>query len=141
MSADRDGLLVDTGAVNSLTGDEFAFRVAKRAKSHGHGSQFSALDRNFEIEGVGKGANVCEQRALLPIALEDGSTGTFTSPMIRNSEVPGLLGLNPVIKARVLLDLVNLKFITVGEGGFDLKLSAGSTVRPCLLYTSDAADE
>ena len=87
LSADRDGLLVDTGAVNSLTGDEFAFRVAKRAKSHGHGSQFSALDRNFEIEGVGKGANVCEQRALLPIALEDGSTGTFMTWSSQGSEV------------------------------------------------------
>jgi hypothetical protein len=125
----RDGLLVDTGAVNSLTGDEFIDRIAAAAKSHGQGVQINTLEHPFPIEGVGTGASQVTKRATVPLALGDGSTGNYTAAMVEHSQLPGLLGLEPMIKSRVLLDSCNMRFITVGAGGFKLELSPGSTVR------------
>ena len=45
-----EALLIDTGAVQNLSGDHSVNRMAATAKEHGHGTQFSALPRVMIID-------------------------------------------------------------------------------------------
>ena len=120
--------MIDTGAFFSLAGDEWVERSGLIAKEYGQGIMMEQLDRKFSIEGVGKSANEVTHRATVPIALATGNTGTFTTNVVRQSPLPGLLGLEPMIKQHTLLDLHTGRMICVGEGGYKLDLSPGSTV-------------
>ena len=128
LSDSREGLVVDTGAVTSLTGDQWVQRSKQLASNNGHGTEIRELKRSFSIEGVGNGANQVSKQAVVPIALANGTVGTFTASMVENSHIPALLGLEPLIKQKTLLDLHNGKLILLGQGGYELKLSPGSTV-------------
>ena len=104
------------------------FRMAELAKKHNHGASFEKLDSPLAIDGVGKESSGCTQRGTVPIVLSDGIPAVYKAPMIDNSSVPALLGLNTMTKHRVLLDLAHNQYIMVGQGGFELKLSPGSKV-------------
>ena len=126
--AKGEAMLVDCGAVGDLSGDKQIFRMAELARQHGHGTAYTPLRSIMNVDGVGKGSTECKQSAVVPVVTADGRLSTYTAPMITDSEIPSLLGLNTMTKQRVLLDLVHDKYIMVGAGGFELKLSPGSTV-------------
>lgn len=125
---DREGVVLDTGAVFSLSGDQWVNRSKEIGEKFGHGSSVTQLDRPFGIEGVGQGSNKVQQSAVIPIALQHGIIGTFTTNVVNQSPIPALCGLNPMISQRTILDLVNGKMILLGEGGYNLNLSPGSVV-------------
>ena len=125
---DREGVVLDTGAVFSLSGDQWVNRSKEIGEKFGHGSSVKQLDRPFGIEGVGQGTNNVQQSAVIPIALQHGIVGTFTTNVVAQSPIPALCGLNPMISQRTILDLVNGKMILLGEGGYNLNLSPGSVV-------------
>lgn len=125
---DREGLVIDTGAVTSITGDEWVGRSKLIGEKNGHGTSITDLERPFGIEGVGKGSNDVRQRAVVPIALQHGIVGTFQANVVANSPIPALCGLNPLIAQKTLLDLYTGRMILLGAGGYDLKLSPGSVV-------------
>ena len=64
--------------------------------------------------------------------MSNGETGSYNADVVRDSPLPGLLGLEPMIKERTLLDLHSGMMMFVGEGGYDLKLSPGSSVHKML---------
>ena len=128
LTLDREGLVVDTAAVTSLTGDHWVGRTKKLAERHGHGTSVTPLKHPFGIEGVGQGSNQVTKEAVVPIALATGTVGEYSARVVESSHIPALLGLEPLIKQRTLLDLHNGKMILLGEGGYTLKLSPGSAV-------------
>ena len=124
-----EALLVDTGAVGDLTGEIQFIRMAALAKKNGHGASFTPLRNRMSIEGVGGGGpSVCTQTGTVSIVLSNGQLSSYTAPIIPESQVPSLLGLTTMTRQRVVLDLVHDKWITLGPGGMEMKLSPGSQV-------------
>jgi hypothetical protein len=62
------------------------------------------------------------------IGLEHQENGTYSAPELPESRIPGLLGRRSMKTHRVVLDCFNDKFITIGPGGYQMKLSPGSKV-------------
>eukprot|EP00959_Pyramimonas_sp_CCMP1952_P218000 4559244-Pyramimonas_sp.AAC.1 len=83
---DREGLLIDPGAHDNLTGDAWVHRVQDILKKHGLTIETDQMDRSLTVEGVGAGAQECRVKAFVPMILENGDTGTHQSPMIPNSD-------------------------------------------------------
>ena len=128
LGAGREGTVVDTGAVTSISGDKWIQRSQVLGEAYGHGTQLKTLAKPFGIEGVGKGSNQVTSEAIVPIALKTGKLGSYSARVVHDSELPALLGLEPMIKQRTLLDLHNGKMIMLGAGGYSLRLAPGSTV-------------
>ena len=63
--------------------------------------------------GVGNGNQTCTHSYTLPIAMSRGNdttvTGNFTTPVVADSELPGLLGFKTMRNIRAVLDMVTLK--------------------------------
>ena len=71
----RMGLLIDTGAWDNISGDQWARQVAQQAVNNKHLPSQERMNTPLEIQGVGSGSQTCEWRATLPITLprQDGS--------------------------------------------------------------------
>ena len=123
-----EALLVDVGAWDNLVGDSWVERASEQAKAAGQGCTWQKLKKMLSVEGVGQKANEASDEIVLPICLEDASTGTFQSAVIQQSELPALLGLKSLSKLKSLIDTHNKQLIFVGPGGYSLKLSPGSKV-------------
>ena len=102
----RVGLLVDPGSYGNLVGEQWleqaTVRTSRPAALHGR-------PQPLQVGGVGHGAQICAQDCKLPIAMrrDDGSiaTGSFTSPVVRGSACPALLGLRTLAQNGALLDM------------------------------------
>ena len=124
-----EALLVDTGAVGNLSGDLQFYRMAALAKTNGQGATYTPLKHTLSIDGVGSGKpSTCTQTGIVHIALAGGQLASYTAPIIPQSQVPSLLGLTTMTELRVVLDLVHDKWIALGPGGMEMKLSPGSKV-------------
>ena len=123
-----EALLVDVGAWDNLVGDVWVERAGSQAKAAGQGCTWQKLKKMLSVEGVGQKANEASDEIIMPICLEDASTGTFQSAVIQQSELPALLGLKSLSKLKSLIDTHNKQLIFVGPGGYTLKLSPGSKV-------------
>ena len=121
-----EGLLVDVGAIGNLCGSGFISRICKRAGKYGQSCAFQKLKQPLSVEGVGKQSDRTEEECIAPICLPDGRTGTFTTPVIQDSELPALLGLNTLSQERALIDCFNRQIVFVGPGGYRLQASPGS---------------
>ena len=121
-----ESLLIDTGAIKPLAGDQWVKRASAAAEVAGRGTSFVPLDRPLSVEGVGQGSNNCTERAVVPIAMEDGVTGTYSPAVVPQSEIPALVGFDTLERRRVLLDCFNGKYYEIGAGGYDIQLSPGS---------------
>ena len=64
----------------------------------------------------------------MPVALQTGAIGSYVAKVVSNSELPGLLGLISLERNSALIDIGHRRLIYPGPGGFDLKLSPGSTM-------------
>ena len=102
--------------------------MAALAKAHGFGTVFDKLAKPQSVDGIGNGSSGCSSTVTVPIATADHRRTDYTATVIDNSPVPSLLGLDSMTRQRVLLDLINDKYVMIGPGGFELKLSPGSTV-------------
>ena len=104
----REAVLIDPGAVSNLAGDAWVKRVDTLAKSHGLCLQLVPLDQNVLIEGVGKGTQTCLQRCMIPVQTSAASTfNVFEAPVVPQSTIPGLLGLEELKARNCLLDCKN----------------------------------
>jgi hypothetical protein len=130
LTGNREGLLVDCGAVGNLTGDRWVQRVEQIAAGHQQKVQRSNMKKSITVDGVGKGAEQCVVEATVPIALSNGTRGTFQAPVISNSDIPALLGLRTLEGQRTLIDSYHHKLMMIGAGGYEIKLSPGSVVLP-----------
>ena len=84
----------------------------------------------LNVMGVGNGAQTCEYDACVPLALErtDGTfvKADYTAPIVENSELPMLMGLDTLREQRAILDLHSLQLHFCGPGDTKLDLPPGS---------------
>jgi hypothetical protein len=128
LSGNRDGLLIDCGAIDNLTGDAWIRRVEAAARAHGRGSEWKPLAEERSCQGVGTGSQSATQTAKVPLMMPGGLEGTFETMVLNESDLPALLGYKSLNKMRALIDTDSNKLILVGPGGYELKLSPGSKV-------------
>ena len=135
----RHGPIIDIGAFGNLAGDEWAREQADRATKAGHKSQQRKLTQTMSVSGVGQGAQAVEWEVTLPITMttrrrdeEETELSKFTTPIIPNSKVPGLLGLRTIQKMRGLIDTFSEPPLMMfcGPGNYRLELPAGSKTIP-----------
>ena len=91
----RPPLLLDPGSVSNLCGDKWAQECAKMATQHGLTPSQNKRTRPLSVMGVGNRNQTCTHDCTLPIAMSRESdttvTGSFTTPVAPESELPGLL--------------------------------------------------
>ena len=101
----RVGLLVDPGSYGNLVGEQWLKQATARTSKP---AVLQHRAQPLQVGGVGHGAQTCGQDCKLPIAMrrDDGSiaTGSFTSPVVRGSACPALLGLRTLAQNGALLD-------------------------------------
>jgi len=141
----KDGtpvILIDPGSVGNLGGSKWAKEVARRAMQAGRKPEQHKRDRPLNVSGVGNGSQHCDFNVVLPIAFERlDSTfgrGTFELPVVPDSELPGLLGLQSMRDRRTILDLNTMQMHLLGPGDYDLLtiLPPGSESYQCLTAPS-----
>ena len=91
-----EGLVVDTGAVEDLTGLDFIRRQSIAAEQYGHSTAWESLANPKRLSGVGDSTKTCTHQAKVVGALETGELVQYTAPVIPGepSPVPPLYGLN-----------------------------------------------
>ena len=81
-------------------------------------------DRPLSVSGVGNGTQECTHNCTFPIAMKrlDGthSRGTFQIPVVKDSTLPGLLGLQSMRERNAILDMKTLQLHLCGPGDYDL---------------------
>jgi hypothetical protein len=100
----RHGLLIDTGAPENAAGEEWIERVTH---DQGTSANVTWTPYHSQLHGIGQGAAVCHHKAEIPIGLEPSMNTTFKTQVLSGcgSRVPGLLGLDSLIKRRAIIDL------------------------------------
>ena len=126
----RPVLLIDPGSVGNLCGDVWAQECAKEALKHGRNPVQTRRNRPLSVMGVGNGNQTCTHNCTIHVALTQldgtGSVGTYTTPVVANSKLPGLLGLNTMRKNRGVLDMINLQLHMCGPGDVQVTLPPGT---------------
>ena len=105
-----EGLVVDTGAVEDLTGNDFVRRHSADAQKHGYHEAWMTLDKPRRLAGVGDATKTCTHAVTLTCALQTGEKVAYQAPVIPGgpggSPVPPLLGLKSMQKDFVFFDTV-----------------------------------
>ena len=154
----RPSLLVDCGSVGNLCGEEWARAVSKAAKKAEKTVFYTQRTKTLNVRGVGSEVSQCTHDLTFPIALKkaDGSgscVGTFSSPTIPTSDVPGLLGLSSLRENRAILDCNTLQLHFCGPDDYHLEkilppgtethqmelAPSGHLVLPCCEYSTKRA--
>ena len=76
LASGMEGVLVDCGAVDNMSGDKWVQRVADQAKAAGQGTSVQAI-RPLSVEGVGSGSSKADSKATIPVCLADGRIDKF----------------------------------------------------------------
>ncbi len=125
------GLLVDPGSYGNLVGD--AWTQAARAEMSRAGFQASHKIRSspLEVGGVGSGTQTCHNEITMQTAVRatDGAmtSGTYTAPVIPNSQCPALLGLRSLASNNAVLDMVDNRLILLPTGA-QLEIPTGAEI-------------
>ena len=125
----REGLLVDVGAHDNLVGERWVRRViALRAARGLFDVRFEKMDVPLKVEGVGKEAQTCIERAIVPVALSDGQEGTFTAPVVPDSDIPALYGQRSLRANRAIIDTIHSRLYQLGPGEFKIIYPSGTRI-------------
>ena len=123
MSHEREGLLVDTGAVDNLTGLEFVVRQSKASKQHGIETSWEELEHPRRMAGVGKQTDICKHKATINGVLHNGNPISYSAPVIPGepgeSTVPPLYGLQSLAKDHTYVGSHNGILVMVPAGKDD----------------------
>ena len=122
------GLLVDPGAHDNLVGDRTAARMEEVV---GVPAKQLRMNKALSVEGLGKNAQsaAVAKRMTVRRGSDDGDTveGSFTAPVIADSDLPPLLGLRSLKSFKRAINkgslIVRTRFIVykpVHEPGFQL---------------------
>jgi len=96
----EEGLLVDTGAVNNVSGMEFIKRQTKASEQYGYHTTWEQLDKVQHMSGVGDNTKMCTHQATITGILSTGELMQYSAPVIPGnpSPVPPLYGLKSMAK-------------------------------------------
>ena len=120
----RHSVIVDPGSVGNLCGDKWAKDIATAAVRAGEKPEHKKRPRPLDVSGVGNGSQACHYDCVLPVRMNsEGQSvrGTFSTPAVANSDLPGLLGLTALRENRAILDFTTLKLHFCGPG--DVRMS------------------
>ena len=130
LPGNRPALIIDPGSVGNLGGDDWARSVAQAARTAGLRAQEHSRNRPLEVRGVGNGSQRCTHNCVLPIALNQANgqsrIGTFEAPIVGNSMLPGLLGLESLCSSRAVLDMVNMQLHLLGPADWRPEMPSGT---------------
>ena len=150
-------LIMDPGSAHNLCGDKWAEAVAKAAVCHGRRSTYEERMTPRKVVGVGHDPQFATHDYTLPISLrlaesQGVSSGTTTAPIIANSDLSGLLGLESLRENKAVIDFGTQRQYFAGPDEYNLHPASrpdpsgsqcdltpsGHLVLPCrcLLYTS-----
>jgi hypothetical protein len=122
--SDREGILVDAGAIDNLMSDTYFNRFCRLLSQYGKKTpKTSDLSRNLTVDGVGVGSNTCVKSATLPVHLSDHTEGTLEAPIVQDSKIPALWGLRSLQSKRALIDVYNKRIFFVGTQGYKIETS------------------
>ena len=144
-------ILWDIGSLDNLGGDQTVRNTAAIGIKYGKKPAESRRATPLTVSGVGKGSQKCSFNVKLPITMDfDGVTKdcTIEAPVIPDSQVPMLYGLNSMERNRTVLDLTNGIAYMCGPGTVNLasalppgtqsvklwKNQAGHIVTPCAKF-------
>ena len=114
--------------------------LAKLAIENGRKPIQIKRERPLSVSGVGKGSQKCTHNCKAPIVLTTtGSSepsylsGFYEAPVIPDSMIPGLVGLESAIKSRAIIDTVHMRYYMCGPADFDLleNLPSGTECVQC----------
>ena len=116
-------MLLDIGSVGNVTGDLWARDMARKPCEAKRTPEQYKRDRPLNVSGVGNGSQTCTHNVKLPIAIpgrEKHLHGTFDSPSVPESSLPGLLGLTTLRKVRGIIDCNTCKLYLAGPADYNL---------------------
>ncbi len=101
----EEALLVDTGAVDNVTGGDFIARQRADGAKHGHGTKVQQMERPKRLSGVGDAAKPCTTEACVPGVLRNGEKITYNAPVLPGdpSPIPPLYGLRAMAEENVFI--------------------------------------
>ena len=114
----KEVLLIDTGAVKNLTGNEFVIRMADLVKKYNLEIRWADLNKPQIVGGVGTGKCRCTKQAYIPCCLSNGMELLFPAPVIPGnpSPVPPLYGLKAMAEQNVYFSTRHGTMMFVPEG-------------------------
>jgi len=128
----REGLLVDTGAFDNLTGSAWVARIAAVAHRHGRRIQTTRMQEAMRVRGVGKSAQEVVEQIQAPGMLENGKDINFKTPVVPNSDIPALLGIKSLENLEAIVDCRrNHRKLYLGT---DTTIQAASSTTTLQLY-------
>ena len=137
LGGDRVGLLVDPGAHDNLVGSRTADRMVQML---GVPSRTLRMDKALQVEGVGKSAQSAStaRKMALRLCTDEGTAvnGSYTAPVIADSDLPPLLGLKSLRNFGAILDMSKNQLILPGPASCTITRSPGSQVFDLKLSSS-----
>ena len=128
----KEGLLLDTGAVDNLSGDAPIQRQGDIAAKHGHPVVWEQLLKSKNVSGVGGAAKTCTQQAVVTGKLENGVLIKYHAPVISDSEVPPLHGLDSMASMNTYVGTKHGKLAMIPDGtDNDIIWPKGTTFIQC----------
>ena len=135
----RPSLIIDPGSVGNLCGDSWAKQMAITSSKYGKDPSFTRRTTPINVSGVGHGSQQAKHDCHLPIAFKkkNGPAGApvraeghISISSVQNSQLPGLMGLNALIKNRAVLDFRTQELYFLGPGDYDLSkaMPAGTDI-------------
>ena len=94
----EEGLLIDTGSKDNLTGRDFVERQTYQAGQHGYKTTLRKLTKPNILAEVCKGQEECTDIATVRGIVQTGDVVEYQAPVLRGaaSAVPPLYGLEPM---------------------------------------------
>jgi len=128
-----EGMLVDTGAVEKVSGIETVQRMDEVARMHGEKVTWEPLPRAKHFAGVGDKAKTCTHSATIPGMLETGERMDTTVPVIPGSPSPPFLyGLKAMAEENTYMGTANGLMALVPAGCDDqIVWPQGTKFRQC----------
>ena len=117
--------MIDSGSTYNLCGDEWAETIAGAAPRHGRHSTHEERRTFLKFTGVGHDSQPVTHDCALPISLsvaknQGVSSGTNTAPVIANSDLSILLGLESLRENEAVIDFGTQAQYLAGSGEHNL---------------------
>ena len=140
LGPDEEGLLVDPGAFDNITGSEWADRVFALVKPYGIAIPTEEMAKPVKVEGVGRGSQDATTLAKFPGAVMDISglvhRVVWESPVVKDSSIPALWGVRSLREHRAILDMIGNKLLLCGPGDMKGGVPPGTWSLPIRLSPS-----
>ena len=128
----RLALTADIGSKANACGERWAKEAVKIAREHGERGEIKKRNVTLRLEGVGHGSQLCEDDVIvtgaIPTVDGNGFKCQFQGPIIPDSDVPALFGLEPMSNLNTVIDCRSKKlhFLPTGDGKWERELPPGT---------------